>query len=275
MEVVVKNVPILKKKEWAGNRLGKFKGVEGVGESWEVSTHFSGISSVIYNGKVVLLSEFVRKFEEVLGFNEFPIMVKFLDVGRMLSVQVHPSDEMAKELGEKDRGKSEGWIALSSGKVYLGMRDYSKEATVDNLVVFEAEPFDTFPIYPGTVHTAEDVLLLEVSTPSDLTYRIYDPYGRETHAEKAKKCVREVRVSRGRMKLEMDEFCAEVIELGGERSFVDGRVNVLASLSDVVIKSKNSVSLRRYESCIVLPNNEYVVEGEGFVVRIYPLENND
>ena len=275
MEVVVKNVPLLKKKDWAGNRLSKYKGGEKIGESWEVSTHFSGVSEVIYNGRVIPLTEFVRKFEDVLGFSEFPIMVKLLDVGRLLSVQVHPSDEIAKKLGEKDRGKSEGWIALSEGKVYLGIKDYSKDATIENLVVFEAEVFDTFPIHPGTVHTAENIFLLEVSTPSDLTYRIYDPYGRETHLEKARYCVREVKINKGKMKLGMEEFYAEVVEVNGEKNFQDDRVNVIVALNEVFIRSKNSLKLNEYESCIILPNNEYAVEGEGFVVRIYPLEDNN
>ncbi|HIP66598.1 MAG TPA: hypothetical protein EYH09_00520 [Candidatus Nanopusillus sp.] len=270
MEAVVKNIPLLKKKEWAGNLLEKFKGGKGVGESWEVSTHFSGVSKVLYKKKVVPLTDFVKRFENILGFKEFPIIVKLLDIGKILSIQVHPSDEIAKELGEKDKGKSEGWIALSEGKVYLGVKDYSKEITLDNLRVFEAKPFDTFSIYPGTIHTAENIFLLEVSTPSNLTYRIYDPYGREVHIEKAKKCIKQVRIRKDRMKLKMKEFYAEVIEIDGEKSFIDERVNILIALDNVIIKSKNSLGLKKYESCIVLPWTEYVITGKGFIIRVHP-----
>ncbi|HIQ49940.1 MAG TPA: hypothetical protein EYH56_01965 [Nanoarchaeota archaeon] len=270
MEVVIKNIPLLKKKEWAGKILEKFKGEKNIGESWEVSTHFSGVSNVLYKERKIPLNEFVKKFENVFGFSEFPIMVKFLDVGKILSVQVHPSDEIAKELGENDKGKSEGWISLSEGKVYLGAKDYSKEITLENLKVFEAKPFDTFPIPAGMVHTAENILLLEVSTPSNLTYRIYDPYGREVHIDKAKKCIKPIESKKDSMKLEMQQFYAEVIEINEEKNFMDEKVNVLVALDEIEVESKNSVKLKKYESCIILPGNEYIVKGKGFVVRIYP-----
>ena len=108
-----------------------------------------------------------------------------------------------------------------------------------------------------------------------MTYRIYDPYGRKTHLEKARYCVREVKINKGKMKLEMEEFYAEVVEVNGEKNFQDDRVNVIVALNEVFIRSKNSLKLNEYESCIILPNNEYAVEGEGFVVRIYPLEDNN
>ncbi len=275
--MLLKNVPVLKRKEWAGGVLEKFKGLEKVGESWEVSAHRSGVSKVELDGKVVPLTEFLKKHgKEFLGnFKEMPIMVKLLDVGRMLSVQVHPTDEIARELGETDRGKSEGWIALSGGRVYLGLKDYSKAATPENLVPFEVEPFDSFPIYPGTVHTAESVLLLEVSTPSDLTYRIYDPYGRETHVEKALKCIKKVTVKKDKFRLKMDEFCAEIVSAEEERTFESDVFNVVVSIGQIRVESKKSLELKQYESCLVFPNTEYRISGSGYAAIIYPLQSNN
>ena len=70
--------------------------------------------------------------EEILGkqiakeFNgKLPILIKFLDAREDLSVQVHPSDEKAKELGENDTGKTEAWLVLHAEEgavLYLGFK---------------------------------------------------------------------------------------------------------------------------------------------------------
>jgi len=277
--MILKNVPVLKRKRWAGNTLEKFKGVKGVGESWEVSTHPAGVSYVRIDNRIVPLTYVLEKYEEIFKFKECPIMVKILDVGKMLSVQVHPSDNLAKELGERDRGKTEGWIALSSGKVYIGLKDYSNiehlTADLSNLMSINAEPFDAFPLPPGTIHSAESIILLEISTPSDITYRIYDPYGRETHIEKAKMCVRKIRVKKSKAILEMDEFCAKILFLKEEESFMDDKINIIVSMGEVEVKSKNHVKLNKFESCLVIPGCDYIISGRGVVARIWPLGINN
>ncbi len=278
MERILKNIPVIKVKDWAGERLEKYRGVKKAGESWEVSAHPKGISRVLMGGREKLLTELLKeRGDEILeGFEEFPIMVKVLDVGRMLSVQVHPSDDDAKLLGEKDRGKAEGWLALSRGTVYLGLKDDDVDFSPSSLNKIEADIFDAFPIPPGLVHTAENIFLLEVSTPSDLTYRLYDPYGRETHAEKGRKCIRKLEVRKTRMRLEMEEFGVEMltVEQGKGLAFTDDVFNVLVStdsaLKVVDAETEHALILGEYESCLVMPHTKYEVVGSGYFARIFP-----
>ena len=45
--------------------------------------------------------------------NEFPLLIKFIDASKQLSIQVHPNDEQAKAKGLK-RGKTEMWYVMES-----------------------------------------------------------------------------------------------------------------------------------------------------------------
>ena len=55
----------------------------------------------------------------------FPLLIKFLDATDTLSVQVHPSAEMATRLGGRIRVKHEAWYVLdaeATGFIYRGVR---------------------------------------------------------------------------------------------------------------------------------------------------------
>ena len=81
-------------------------------ESWL----FSGVpgSETLCEGKNI--NELVREEKEALVGeanykrfgDEFPLLVKFIDAHRDLSIQVHPNDEIARQQG-KDKGKTEMW----------------------------------------------------------------------------------------------------------------------------------------------------------------------
>ncbi len=195
----------LVEKPWGGRFIAELKGVEGdrIGESWEFSAHPSRPSKVDVDG-VLDMIELVRKFREEIidGFEEFPILVKIIDANEDLSVQVHPSEEMAKLLGEKDHGKPEAWVVIDAeedAKIYLGFReDVSPEelrrAVEEGYVLsllneVKVGRGDAFYIPAGTIHAlGKGVRVLEVSTNSNVTYRIYDyGRGRELHLEKALK----------------------------------------------------------------------------------------
>ena len=96
---------------WGGHRLQPYKGLETsdepIGESWEVSA-VPNSTSVISNGAFAgrdLVSVIAEYPEEILGkaVNEkyqgaFPLLAKFIDARRDLSIQVHPNDEMAQRM---------------------------------------------------------------------------------------------------------------------------------------------------------------------------------
>src|SRR5262249_41242721 len=118
---------------------------------------------------------------------QFPLLVKFLDAEQVLSVQVHPNDDLARRLVD-DNGKTEAWVVLHAepdSLIYAGL-DHGITRTE-----FEAalkggsvEPFlhrikprtgDCILIPAGTVHAiGAGVMLAEVQQMSDATFRVHD-----------------------------------------------------------------------------------------------------
>ncbi len=194
----------LVEKPWGGDFIARLKGIkaERIGESWEFSAHPSRPSKVAVDGIIDMLELIERYGKDVIdGFKEFPILVKIIDANEDLSVQVHPSERQAKELGENDHGKPEAWVVLDAdegAKIYLGFKedispDEFRKAIERNenvlryLNAIEVKKGDAFYIPAGTIHAlGKGVRVLEVSTNSNITYRIYDyGRGRELHLDKA------------------------------------------------------------------------------------------
>lgn len=185
---------------WGGDRLCNYKGLdikqESVGESWEVSAVPSS-TSVVANGEFAgrdLISVINENPTGFLGgsvakkYNgKLPLLVKFIDAKRDLSIQVHPNDEMAMRVHGKS-GKSEMWYIIDAKPgsfLYAGFKtqiseyEYKKrivDGTItDVLARHEVKPGDVFYLPAGRVHAiCSGILLAEVQQSSDLTYRIYD-----------------------------------------------------------------------------------------------------
>ena len=140
---MLKFEPLLKSTIWGGEKIIPFKQIRSsqtqVGESWELSG-VPGCETVVsegeHQGKPLnqLVSE---ERERLLGAdnyrrfgNEFPLLIKFIDAKRDLSIQVHPNEETAHKLG-KEHGKTEMWYVLESDKgahLYNGLKktDYPR-----------------------------------------------------------------------------------------------------------------------------------------------------
>lgn len=185
---------------WGGDRLCPYKGLEPkdepIGESWEVSAVPSSVS-VIRNGSFAgkdLVSVVSEYPSEILGEtvakkydNKLPLLIKFIDAKRDLSIQVHPNDEMARRVHGKS-GKTEMWYIIDAkpgSYLYAGFKtqiseyEYKKriaDGTItDVLARHEVHPGDVFYLPAGRVHAiCSGILLAEVQQSSDLTYRIYD-----------------------------------------------------------------------------------------------------
>ena len=137
----IKLIPTFKDYIWGGNRLvneyNKKCELERVAESWELSTHKDGESFVADgNFKGLTLSEYIKSNGcNVLGkkaesFDNFPMLIKFIDAKEALSIQVHPDDEYSlKNNGEY--GKTEMWYILDCDEdsyLYYGFKEeISKE----------------------------------------------------------------------------------------------------------------------------------------------------
>lgn len=184
---------------WGGEKLTAWKGLavrDHIGESWEVSCVESS-PSVIANGTWAgcTLSEVIdRQPEAMLGREvcqqyggRLPLLVKFIDARKDLSIQVHPDDEMAKRLHDKN-GKSEMWYVLDAepgAYLYSGFKEelspeaYKRKVAdgtiVESLAKHEVKAGDVFYLPAGRVHAiCSGILLAEVQQSSDVTYRIFD-----------------------------------------------------------------------------------------------------
>jgi mannose-6-phosphate isomerase len=191
--------PQLKEKVWGGSQLALQLGKEGnenIGESWEISGvkyNVSVVSNGILKGRS--LTELLEQYhEDLLGKsvaerfgNEFPLLFKFIDASKDLSVQLHPNNTVAKER-HNSFGKTEMWYILNTEKdarLILGfnremdkstyMKYLSEGNITDILHSEEVKEGEAFFIAPGTVHAiGAGVLLAEIQQTSDITYRIYD-----------------------------------------------------------------------------------------------------
>jgi mannose-6-phosphate isomerase len=138
----------------------------------------------------------------------FPLLVKFLFPAQKLSVQVHPSDEYAREheAASGGKGKTEIWYAVAAKPgvdIFVGLKSgitpkefrlAIEDGTVEDcLNRVPVSAGDAIFVPAGTAHTiGPGLMLCEIQQNSDLTYRVYD-YGRrnpdgttrELHVEKA------------------------------------------------------------------------------------------
>ena len=201
---------------WGGRRLNdefeKNIDLSPLAETWECSTHPDGPSFVSggeFDG--MELAEVLRAHPEYLGERHkgetaLPILIKFIDAKKDLSVQVHPTDEYAKENENGQLGKTEMWYVLDAGrdaKLVYGLRqdctkDELRTALADGTVMkyLQKVPIhkdDLFFIPAGTIHAiGAGALVAEIQESSNLTYRLYDydrvgkdGRKRELHIDKA------------------------------------------------------------------------------------------
>ncbi len=213
--------PIYKEVMWGGNMLKSHlrrKTPEKklpIGESWEIVDR-EGDVSVVENGslKGMSLRELLEKHgKSVVGKDftggRFPLLVKLIDAGERLSLQVHPDDNVARQLPGAEP-KTEMWYVvaakpdarifagLSRSCTKIGFLDMLGSPDIENcLQVYESHPGDAYFINAGTVHAiGEGNLLLEIQQNSNTTYRLSD-WGRvgadgaprQLHVKEALACI--------------------------------------------------------------------------------------
>ncbi|WP_147677596.1 type I phosphomannose isomerase catalytic subunit [Algibacter pacificus] len=192
--------PLYKYRLWGGEKLktqlNKDYSENSIGESWEISD-VKGDETQVLNGELKgqtlkqLISSFKGAFvgEAVYSaFGEdFPLLIKFIDAKTPLSIQVHPSNELAKTR-HNSFGKNEMWYVMQADKdaelivgfeTEINKEEYQKhleEDTILNVMHHETvAKGDTFYIPTGRIHAiGSGVLLAEIQQTSDVTYRIYD-----------------------------------------------------------------------------------------------------
>lgn len=210
--------PVLKQTVWGGAHIARQRGLDAgryghIGESWELSG-LPGDESLVACGPFegrTLSSLLAERGEQLVGRacfdrwgTRFPILVKFIDSARDLSVQVHPGDAQAAREGR--RGKNEMWYVVSADEGARLLCGWSREVTPDGFrrLIESGEVLDVvaaWPVSPGAlfylpagrIHAlGGGMRVIEIQDASDVTYRVYD-YGRlgldgrprELHIEQA------------------------------------------------------------------------------------------
>ncbi|MBR1803847.1 MAG: class I mannose-6-phosphate isomerase [Muribaculaceae bacterium] len=198
-----KFIPQLKPVLWGGNRITQLKHLPDqgnpIGESWEISG-MPGHESVVAQGEDAsrTLNWLIQHYKErLVGHvayeryaHHFPLLIKIIDARQPLSIQVHPSDELAARRHQCP-GKTEMWYIVETAPQSLIMAGLNRTLTPmqfeslirDNqldqsITHYHSLPGDVYFLPAGTIHSiGAGNLLVEIQQASDITYRVYD-YGR-------------------------------------------------------------------------------------------------
>ncbi|KAA5543911.1 class I mannose-6-phosphate isomerase [Roseiconus nitratireducens] len=191
--------PLIKQRIWGGNRLRTLLGKPATeqnsdAESWEVVDHGDD-QSIVQNGPLAgkALADLVRQHATWLLGKEatgaaFPLLLKYLDCNRVLSVQVHPDDTYAARMDPPDLGKTEAWYVVAAepdSLIYAGLKrgvgrqELAKavaEGQTDSVLhSFHPAAGDCVFIPAGTVHAlGEGLVIAEIQQSSDTTFRLFD-----------------------------------------------------------------------------------------------------
>lgn len=202
--------PLFRRYLWGGRKLQEFLnkpiGDQPAAESWEIVDHQDDQSVVRFgnlagqtlrqliatSGADLVGAELMEQISSpalpVHLQNRFPLLLKFLDANRHLSVQVHPDDELGAKLNPPDLGKTEAWYVVHAepgAKIYAGLRSGVTENSFrqaigqgqseSTLHAFEPQQGDCVFIPAGTMHAiGAGLLIAEIQQASNTTFRVYD-----------------------------------------------------------------------------------------------------
>ena len=298
--------PVLQEKIWGGKKLQTEFNLtlpsDKVGESWSISAHPNGQSTVISPAEFqgMTLAELYEKHAELFHqqtLPTFPLLIKILDASDNLSVQVHPEDDYARENENGELGKTECWYVLDAKegtKLVYGHTAKTKEEFNDKIdreqwqelfIEEEVKAGDFFYIPAGTLHAiGEGILIYEVQQNSDTTYRVYDydrvdkdGNKRELHIEKTKDVTKvpfeKVTTSPREEKLEG----ATVTYLADEKYFSVFKVEVEGRVSLEKTRTGNLFTVLNGSGSVEIDGSSYdVKKGDSFILttecRTYTLK---
>ena len=269
---ILKLKPACKAYVWGGRRLIDEFNVEYDGEilaeAWELSCHADGASTIVngeFKGRTLI--EYIEfKGREVLGencrrFRDFPLLIKFIDAKKNLSIQVHPSNAYALE-HEGQFGKTEMWYIVDAEPgafIYYGFKreisveEFSARIEQNNLLevlnAVEVQRGDVILIESGTLHAiGKGIVVAEIQQNSNVTYRVYD-YGssRQLHIDKALAVTNRVPIVRKGSAYphiaDCDYFTVDKLTLDGQLTYrTQGRVDRKSFLSILILDGHGTLS---------------------------------
>ncbi len=282
MKLPITFAPIFKERIWGGRQLEKMyqKSLpnEGVyGESWEMVDREGDVSVVSrgqYQGQTLhqLWKNSRREiFGEVQSTSDrFPLLLKILDAQTNLSVQAHPSDELAQQQNEET--KHECWYVAHAephAKIYKGLKEgKTKEDLLTAIARHDVSSClqshlvsagDFIYIPSGEVHAlGAGVVVFEIQQNSDTTYRLYD-WGRidvdgqprELHLEQAIKS------------LEQEQSVYPLIKQSTDQQLLETPYFTVAHQS---LSTKQELqSIAQFQIIIIIGGELIAIDGSSYV----------
>ena len=187
---------------------------ERIGESWELVDRPEA-QSIVRSGSLAgrsLHDLWINFRKEVFGkiadAPRFPLLIKLLDAQQKLSLQVHPSKQVAESLGGE--AKTEFWyfaVVDRGAEIFAGLRKTMTQeqferalrsgAIAEGVHPIPVKSGDAMLLPSGRVHSiGAGNVLVEIQQNSDTTYRIFDwnrvddsGQRRPLHIEKALQCI--------------------------------------------------------------------------------------
>lgn len=254
--------PIFKPRLWGGRALETVLGKslppeQRIGESWELADLNDDVSVVAQGpARGRSLRHLVAEWGSALTGRaplvqgRFPLLLKYLDARDTLSVQVHPTPEATLASGGAVPFKHEAWYVIGATRgacIYRGLKaGLGQDALRAAIEAGEVEsalqrvpvkPGQAFYLPAGTLHAlGAGVLVAEVQTPGDVTYRLHDwdrvdpltGRPRELHVAEALRCIRlDLDVARAEARSHVASVWTAVTRLITCESFIIERVRMV------------------------------------------------
>src|SRR5690606_14670536 len=110
-----------------------------------------------------------------------PLLAKLMDAADWLSIQVHPNDELARELEGEPRGKTEAWYVVAAepgSRLVIGLQpgmtpeqvaaDIRENRLEERVVYADVTAGDVLFVQAGTIHAiGAGLLIYEIQQSSD------------------------------------------------------------------------------------------------------------
>lgn len=194
--------PVYMERVWGGTMMSEVLGRKlpetssPIGEAWELVDR-DDVQSVVVNGELAgaTLRELTGHYRSALvgrlgcRSSKFPLLVKLIDAGERLSLQVHPDENACREIGDGAEPKTEMWYVISArpgAQILAGLNSFATKVRLKDVLdspgevegmlqKYYSQAGDAYYIASGTLHAiGAGNLILEIQQNSDTTYRIND-----------------------------------------------------------------------------------------------------
>ena len=200
-----------------------------IGESWEIVDREEA-QSVVRGGPLrgktlheLWIEHRQEIFGDVVNSQRFPLLVKLLDAQEKLSLQVHPPEKVARELGSE--AKTEFWYVAAAdpnAELFVGLREpitpeelksvLDKKTVADFVHTIRVKAGDAMFLPAGRFHAVgAGNLLVEIQQNSDTTYRVFDWQRLNEHGKP-----RELHLDQALASIDFNDVRPKLIEPKGE-----------------------------------------------------------